>query len=87
MKQVRRAVKVTENEDTKAIHTNECVFLWEDILGMEDDNCSSWEYPEPRTWLWMGYAAFYIIGRFEDVYQEWMDYLARPETTLAFGRN
>lgn len=87
MKAFRRAIKVDQNDDTNQVFAGRCAFLWEDVLGMEDEAGSGFEWPEPRTWLWLKYAAFHIEGDFEAVFAEWQDYLTKNEAALAFTRN
>lgn len=87
MNNLRIATAVGQDEDTKLIRVNQCVFRWQDIMGMEDDGAATWEYPKSRVWLWVGYKEFYIEGVFEEVFKEWQAWLAENNTQLAFSRS
>jgi hypothetical protein len=87
MKAVRRAIKVSQDEDTNQINASRCAFLWEDVVGMEDETGTRYDYPKPRTWIWLTYSAFYIEGELEDVFAEWVAYQATFESALSFSRH
>jgi hypothetical protein len=87
MKTVRRARKVTQNEDTKQVHVSQCGFFWDDVVAVEDTAGSTYDHDQPRAWICLYYDAFYIEGDFETVYQEWLDFVAIGDTALKFTRN
>lgn len=87
MNNIRIAVAVNQDEDTKQLYKGRCVFRWQDVMGMEDDGGATWDYHKPRVWLWIGYKEFYIEGIFEDVLAEWQQWLAANNTQLAFSRS
>lgn len=87
MKLTRCATKVVQDEDTNEISSGFCAFLWEDVVGMEDCAGTKFDWPQPRTWVWLHYAAFYIECEPQAFFKEWQAYLASTDHTVAFSRS
>jgi hypothetical protein len=82
------ARKLNEDEETGAVWVSNCILLWRDIVGMEDDCNRSFRHPTPLTWLWTSCGEGCCVeGSLSNWHLAWIEYLAAYETPLTFTRN